>query len=68
MKQFHPNLSENRHLLLMEFLLHGLAEFSQVSKSYLDNGFAFKDMFNSLFNAEFNEEDDDDSYDDMNRY
>ncbi|HCN84193.1 MAG TPA: magnesium chelatase, partial [Sphingobacteriaceae bacterium] len=67
-KQFHPALTENQQHLLMEFLLHGLAEFSQVSKSYLDNGFAFKDMFNSLFNAEFNEEDDDEGYDDKNRY
>ncbi|MXV17607.1 sigma 54-interacting transcriptional regulator [Hufsiella ginkgonis] len=64
-KQFHPRLTENQQLLLMEFLLHGLAEFSQLSKSYLDNGFAFKDMFNSLFNAEFDEDDD---YDDKGRY
>jgi magnesium chelatase subunit I len=65
-KQFHPHLSESQHLLLMEFLLHGMAEFSQVSKSHLENGFAFKDMFNSLFNAEFGEEDED--YDDKNKY
>ena len=58
-KQFHPRLSENQQLLLMEFLLHGLAEFSQVSKSFLDNGFAFADMFNSLFSAEFGKEDED---------
>lgn len=65
-KQFHPRLSENQKLLLMEFLLHGLAEFSQLSKSYLDNGFAFSDMFNSLFNSEFGEEEDDD-YDDNDK-
>ncbi|HXI00926.1 MAG TPA: sigma 54-interacting transcriptional regulator [Sphingobacteriaceae bacterium] len=64
-KQFHPSLTENQHLLLMEFLLHGLAEFSQVSKTYLDNGFEFKDMFNSLFSAEFDDEDED--YSDNNR-
>ncbi|NEU08715.1 magnesium chelatase [Flavihumibacter sp. R14] len=58
-KQFHPRLSENQQFLLMEFLLHGLAEYSQVSKSFLDNGFAFTDMFNSLFSAEFGNEDDD---------
>ena len=43
----------------MEFLLHGLAEYSQVSKAHLDNGFEFKDMFKSLFSAEFDDEDDD---------
>lgn len=64
-KQFHPRLSENQQLLLMEFLLHGLAEFSLVNKSFLDNGFAFADMFNSLFSAEFNDEGED--YDDNNK-
>ncbi len=64
-KKFHPNLSANQHLLLMEFVLHGLAEFSQLNKGFLDNGFAFSDMFNSLFNLEPDEDDmdiDDDRY------
>ena len=62
-KKFHPNLSENQQLLLMEFVLHGLAEFSQLNKGFLDNGFAFSDMFNSLFNLEPDEDDlDDDRY------
>jgi magnesium chelatase subunit I len=51
-KKLHPRLTENQQLLLMEFVLHGLAEFSQLSKGFLDNGFAFSDMFNSLFNLE----------------
>jgi magnesium chelatase subunit I len=58
-KQFHPRLSESQQLLLMEFLLHGLAEYSQVSKSYLDNGYAFTDMLGSLFNASFEDDEDD---------
>ncbi|MDT3404468.1 sigma 54-interacting transcriptional regulator [Mucilaginibacter terrae] len=63
-KQFHPRLSENQQLLLMEFVLHGLAEFSQLSKGFLDNGFAFSDMFDSLFNLQPDDEDelDDDRY------
>jgi len=62
-KQFHPQLTENQQLLLMEFVLHGLAEFSQLNKGFLDNGFAFSDMFNSLFNLEPDEDDiDDDRY------
>src|SRR6195952_3383424 len=64
-KQFHPKLTENQQLLLMEFILHGLAEFSQLNKGFLDNGFAFSDMFNSLFNLEPDEDDldlDDDRY------
>ncbi len=64
-KKLHPNLSANQQLLLMEFVLHGLAEFSQLNKGFLDNGFAFSDMFNSLFNLEPDEDDldiDDDRY------
>ncbi|PTQ94945.1 magnesium chelatase subunit I [Mucilaginibacter yixingensis] len=57
-KQFHPNLSEHQQLLLMEFVLHGLAEFSQLNKGFLDNGFAFSDMFDSLFNLAPDEDDD----------
>ncbi len=60
-KKFHPKLTENQQLLLMEFVLHGLAEFSQLNKGFLDNGFAFSDMFNSLFNLQ---PDDDDNEDD----
>src|ERR1700743_2170432 len=56
-KKFHPRLSENQELLLMEFVLHGLSEFSQLNKGFLDNGFAFSDMFNSLFNLEPDEDD-----------
>src|SRR5471030_2597650 len=64
-KKFHPRLSENQELLLMEFVLHGLLEFSQLNKGFLDNGFAFSDMFNSLFNLQPDEDDldmDDDRY------
>ena len=64
-KKIHPKLSENQQLLLMEFVLHGLAEFSQLNKGFLDNGFAFSDMFNSLFNLEPDDDDldlDDDRY------
>ena len=59
-KKFHPKLSENQTLLLMEFVLHGLAEFSQVSKNYLNGGFGFADMFDSLFNVDMTDEDEED--------
>lgn len=62
-KKFHPKLSSSQTLLLMEFVLHGLAEYSQLSKKYLDGGFGFSDMFDSLFNADLGDEDDDDSMD-----
>ena len=58
-KKFHPKLSENQTLLLMEFVLHGLAEHSQLNKNYLDGGFGFSDMFESLFNTGDLEDEDD---------
>lgn len=59
-KKFHPKLSENQTLLLMEFVLHGLAAYSQVSKNNLNGGFGFADMFDSLFNVDLADEDDED--------
>ncbi|TAF46321.1 MAG: magnesium chelatase [Sphingobacteriales bacterium] len=55
-KTFHPTISQNQELLYMEFVLHGLAEFSLISKGFLEKGFAFTDMFGSLFNNEFGDE------------
>jgi magnesium chelatase subunit I len=65
-KTFHKNLSKNQQILLMEFLLHGLSEFSLINKSFLDKGFSFNDMFNSLFNTEF--EDDDEYNEDRDNF
>lgn len=52
-KKLHPKLAENQKVLLMEFVLHGLAEHSQLNKDYLDGGVAFADMLGSLFNGDF---------------
>ncbi len=65
-KTFHKTLSKNQQVLLMEFLLHGLSEFSLINKSFLDKGFSFNDMFNSLFNTEF--EDDDEYNEDRDNF
>lgn len=44
------NLSAPQKLLYMEFILHGLAEFSQLSKFRLENGgVQFKDLISSMF-------------------
>lgn len=62
-KKFHPKLSANQTLLLMEFVLHGLAEYSQLSKNFLNGGFGFADMFNSLFGGDIELSDEDDDID-----
>jgi len=37
--------------MMMEFVLHGLAEYSMLSKNVLEDGLAFGDLFNSVFSA-----------------
>jgi magnesium chelatase subunit I len=62
-KQTNPKVTEEERLFLMEMALHGLAEYSLVNKNYLENGYEFKDMFDSLFNASINDDDLDDFID-----
>lgn len=49
-KKFHPKLKGEEKLLMMEFLLHGLAEYSLLSKNNLVAGLRFRDLFTSVFN------------------
>jgi len=47
-------------LLLMEFALHGLAEYSLISKHNLERGLQFKDLISGMFNLSKGEGEDDD--------
>ncbi|MEI6816610.1 MAG: AAA family ATPase [Bacteroidota bacterium] len=49
-QQFHPQIKGTAQLFLMEFVLHGLAEYSMLSKNPLQSGLQFKDLFSSMFN------------------
>ncbi len=49
---FHPEVKKNDKYVLMEFLLHGLAEHSQLSKKQLEIGTEFKDVAGSLFDVD----------------
>ncbi|SIS50807.1 P-loop NTPase family protein [Belliella pelovolcani] len=51
-------LNEKEKEFFMEFALHGLAEFSQLSKKLLDTGMQFKDLFSSMFDIGAPDEDD----------
>ena len=59
--KFHPKEEEQTKILLMEFVLHGLAEHSLLSKHQLESGLQFKDMLSSMFTPadddDINEED-----------
>ncbi len=48
-KKCFPKVAPQDKLMLMEFLLHGLSEFSMLSKNSLTSGLRFKDLFSSVF-------------------
>lgn len=62
-KQF-PHENESSHAVLMEFVLHGLTEFSMLSKFRLETSIQFKDMLSSMFTMSSDEEEnlDDDEF------
>jgi magnesium chelatase subunit I len=49
----YPRVKGPDKLVLMEFVLHGLAEHWQLSKNKLVGGTTFKDLFGSLLNQDF---------------
>jgi magnesium chelatase subunit I len=63
--KFQPDAKGAARLLLMEFVLHGLAEFSLIGKSRLEKGLVFQDLMSGLLSGGFGkeeEEDDDEDY------
>lgn len=56
-----PKHSTAEQLFLMEFVLHGLAEYSMLSRKSLVAGLQFKDLLGGIFNmsSDFDDEDDD---------
>jgi len=60
--QYVEHLPEKEKEFFMEFALHGLAEFSQLSKKLLETGMQFRDLFSSMFDMgahdDFDEEED----------
>jgi magnesium chelatase subunit I len=56
--QLVKSLPEKEKEFYMEFALHGLAEYSQLSKKMLDTGLQFKDLFSSMFDMADGDEDD----------
>ncbi|RMG24682.1 MAG: magnesium chelatase [Bacteroidetes bacterium] len=59
-KQYHKGISEEKQYLLMEFVLHGLAEYSLLGKQGLEAGTQFKDLLSGMLNMPSEEEDDED--------
>lgn len=62
--EFHKGQEAPLKLFLMEFALHGLAEFSLISKHNLSSGLQFKDLLSSMFTMpKFDKEDSNDDDD-----
>jgi magnesium chelatase subunit I len=66
-KKYFPGADQESHLLLMEFVLHGLTEYSLLSKFKMETGIQFKDMLSSMFSMS-PDEDNDESEDDIDFY
>jgi len=48
-EKYQPKLSKNDKLVMMEFVLFGMAEHSLIGKNLLERGVQFKDMMDSMF-------------------
>lgn len=56
--KYNPGAKEPEETLMMEFVLHGLAEHSLLGKNVLDEGLTFSDLFSSVFSMDDFEEGD----------
>lgn len=64
--EFHKGQDQDAKLFLMEFALHGLAEYSLISKHNLTAGLQFRDLLSGMFTlpkpGEEEEDDDDENF------
>lgn len=60
-KKYHPALDAKELYFFMEFVLHGLAEYSQLSKTPLISGLQFRDLLSSMFAGMQPDEDEDEN-------
>jgi magnesium chelatase subunit I len=58
--ELHRGQNAPTKLFLMEFALHGLAEYSLISKNHLTAGLQFKDLLSGMFTLPRPDEDDED--------
>lgn len=62
-KKFFKGANEKQAALLMEFVLHGLASFSLISKQIVEGKVEFKDLMGSIINLNSSQNDDDNDFD-----
>jgi magnesium chelatase subunit I len=64
-KKHFPQANEKQNALLMEFVLHGLAAYSLISKKTIEGRIEFKDLIGSMMNLgemNFDSTDEDEDY------
>lgn len=66
--EFHRGQDTATKLFMMEFALHGLAEYSLLSKHPLTSGLQFKDLLSSMFTLPKPDDDDEDEIGDDEAY
>ncbi len=67
-KEYQKGKDATTQLFFMEFALHGLAEYSLISKHYLARGLQFKDLISGMFQASASEEDEEDDDTDEDQF
>lgn len=60
--KYHKNVKGEQLFLLMELVLHGMAEYSLVSKNSLVSGLQFTDILAGMLGNSSDDDDDDDDY------
>jgi magnesium chelatase subunit I len=55
--KYNPKVEKDDETLLMEFVLHGLSEYSLLGKNVVEEGLNFSDLFSSVFSMDDFEED-----------
>ena len=64
-KKHYPSAGSKEALLLMEFVLHGLAAYSLISKKLLEGKVEFGDLLGTIMNINLGRQDDDDREEDL---
>ncbi len=60
--KYHPGADKDFKIFLMEFALHGLAEYSMLSKKQINLGLTFKDLLSSMFTMPGADEDSEENF------
>jgi magnesium chelatase subunit I len=64
-KKYFPQLADLERILMMEFVLHGLASYSLISKKIVENKIEFKDLMGSMVNLGTASYSSDEDFDDL---